>query len=131
MLGLLLTGWSGLLLPLFAMHWLVGQTLGWSESGLLVLAGGLFAVLLAFALRFGMKWFMLLLWFVLIAPPMLSLVLDRFSEEGGRQPAMVASVLAGVLLLVIAQAWMTRILRHQSRIFNPGFHQFGRLNTGA
>lgn len=131
MIGLLLTGWSGLMLPLIAMHWLVGQTLGWSESGLLVLAGGLFAVLLAFALRFGMKWFMLLLWFVLIAPPMLSLVLDRFSEEGGRQPAMVASVLAGVLLLVIAQAWMTRILRHQSRIFNPGFHQFGRLNTGA
>lgn len=128
LIGLLLTGWSGLMLPLIAMNWLVGQTLGWSESGLLVLAGGLFAVLLAFALRFGMKWFMLLL---SIVPPMLGLVVGRFSEEGGRQPAMVASVLAGVLLLVIAQAWMTRTLRHQSRIFSPGFHQFGRLNTSA
>lgn len=131
MIGLVLTGWSGWMLPLIAMDWLTGQPLGGSDLGWMVLASGLFALFLAFALRFGMKWFMLLWWFVFIVLPMLSLVLGRFSEEGGRQPATVASVLTGVLLLVIAQAWMTRTLRHQSRIFSPGFHQLGRFNRGA
>ena len=127
-IGLLLNGWYGLMLPLIAMNWLVGQTLGWSESGLLVLAGGLSAMLLAFALRFGMKWFMLLL---SIVPPMLSLVLGRFSEEGGRQPATVASVLTGVILIFVAQAWIVRTLRRQSRAFSPGFHQLLKANTGT
>ena len=113
------------------MHRLVGQPLGWLNLGWMVLACGLLAVLFAFALRFGMKWFMLP-WTVLFTPLMLHpLILGRFIEQGGKQSATAAFVLTGVILLFVAQAWIVRSLRHQSRIFSPGFHQFGRLNTGA
>jgi hypothetical protein len=95
------------------------------------LAGGLFALLLAFALRFGMKWFILPMWLVWIAPPMLGLNGGRFFEQGGKPSTTAAFVLTGVILLFVAQAWIVRSLRHQSRIFSPGFHQFGRLNTGS
>ena len=131
MIRLLLTGCCAWLLPLIAMHRLVGQPLGWSNLGWMVLACGLLAVLFAFALRFGMKWFMLP-WTVLFTPLMLHpLILGRFIEQGGKQSATAAFVLTGVILLFVAQAWIVRTLRHQSRIFSPGFHQFGRLNTGA
>ena len=131
MIRLLLTGCCAWLLPLIAMHRLVGQPLGWLNLGWMVLACGLLAVLFAFALRFGMKWFMLP-WTVLFTPLMLHpLILGRFIEQGGKQSATAAFVLTGVILLFVAQAWIVRTLRHQSRIFSPGFHQFGRLNTGA
>jgi hypothetical protein len=131
MIRLLLTGCCAWLLSLIAMHRLVGQPLGWSNLGWMVLACGLLAVLFAFALRFGMKWFMLP-WTVLFTPLMLHpLILGRFIEQGGKQSATAAFVLTGVILLFVAQAWIVRTLRHQSRIFSPGFHQFGRLNTGA
>ena len=131
MIRLLLTGCCAWLLPLIAMHRLVGQPLGWLNLGWMVLACGLLAVLFAFALRFGMKWFMLP-WTVLFTPLMLHpLILGRFIEQGGKQSATAAFVLTGVILLFVAQAWIVRSLRHQSRIFSPGFHQFGRLNTGA
>jgi hypothetical protein len=131
MIRLLLTGCCAWLLSLIAMHRLVGQPLGWSNLGWMVLACGLLAVLFAFALRFGMKWFMLP-WTVLFTPLMLHpLILGRFIEQGGKQSATAAFVLTGVILLFVAQAWIVRSLRHQSRIFSPGFHQFGRLNTGA
>jgi len=134
MIRLLFTGCCAWLLSLIAMHRLVGQPLGWSNLGWMVLACGLLAVLFAFALRFGMNWFMLLwlvLVVVLVALPVLSPILGRFFEQGGKQSATAAFVLTGVILLFVAQAWMTRTLRHQSRIFSPGFHQFGRLNTSA
>ena len=131
MIRLLLTGCCAWLLPLIAMHRLVGQPLGWLNLGWMVLACGLLAVLFAFALRFGMKWFMLP-WTVLFTPLMLHpLILGRFIEQGGKQSATAAFVLTGVILLFVAQAWMARTLRHQSRIFSPGFHQIGRLNTSA
>jgi hypothetical protein len=131
MIRLLLTGCCAWLLSLIAMHRLVGQPLGWSNLGWMVLACGLLAVLFAFALRFGMNWFMLP-WTVLFTPLMLHpLILGRFIEQGGKQSATAAFVLTGVILLFVAQAWIVRSLRHQSRIFSPGFHQFGRLNTGA
>ena len=131
MIRLLLTGCCAWLLPLIAMHRLVGQPLGWLNLGWMVLACGLLAVLFAFALRFGMKWFMLP-WTVLFTPLMLHpLILGRFIEQGGKQSATAAFVLTGVILLFVAQAWIVRSLRHQSRIFSPGFHQFGRLNTSA
>jgi flagellar biogenesis protein FliO len=62
---------------------------------------------------------------------MLSPNLNRFFEQGGEQPATVAFALTGVILLFVAQAWIVRSLRHQSRIFSPGFPQFGRLNAGG
>lgn len=131
MIRLLLTGCCAWLLPLIAMHRLVGQPLGWLNLGWMVLACGLLAVLFAFALRFGMKWFMLP-WTVLFTPLMLHpLILGRFIEQGGKQSATAAFVLTGVILLFVAQAWIVRTLRHQSRIFSPGFHQFGRLNAGS
>jgi hypothetical protein len=131
MIRLLLTGCCAWLLSLIAMHRLVGQPLGWSNLGWMVLACGLLAVLFAFALRFGMKWFMLP-WTVLFTPLMLHpLILGRFIEQGGKQSATAAFVLTGVILLFVAQAWIVRSLRHQSRIFSPGFHQIGRLNTSA
>jgi hypothetical protein len=131
MIRLLLTGCCAWLLSLIAMHRLVGQPLGWSNLGWMVLACGLLAVLFAFALRFGMNWFMLP-WTVLFTPLMLHpLILGRLIEQGGKQSATAAFVLTGVILLFVAQAWIVRSLRHQSRIFSPGFHQFGRLNTGA
>ena len=131
MLRLLFTGCCAWILPLIATDWLVGQPLGWSNLGWMVLACGLLAVLFAFALRFGMKWFMLP-WTVLFTPLMLHpLILGRFIEQGGKQSATAAFVLTGVILLFVAQAWIVRSLRHQSRIFSPGFHQFGRLNTSA
>jgi len=129
MIRLLLTGCCAWLLSLIAMHRLVGQPLGWSNLGWMVLACGLLAVLFAFALRFGMKWFMLP-WTVLFTPLMLHpLILGRFIEQGGKQSATAAFVLTGVILLFVAQAWIVRSLRHQSRIFSPGFHQIGRLNS--
>jgi hypothetical protein len=127
MIRLLLTGCCAWMLPLIATDWLVGQPLGWSNLGSMVFAGGLFA----FALRFGMKRFMLLLLLVLVAQVKLSPILGRFFEQGGEHPATAASALTGVILLFVAQAWIVRSLRHQSRIFSPGFHQFGRLNTSA
>ncbi len=132
MIRLLLTGCCAWLLPLIAMHRLVGQPLGWLNLGWMVLACGLLAVLFSFALRFGMKWFMLPWTVVLFTPLMLHpLILGRFIEQGGKQSATAAFVLTGVILLFVAQAWIVRSLRHQSRIFSPGFHQFGRLNTSA
>jgi hypothetical protein len=129
MIRLLLNGCCAWLLSLIAMHRLVGQPLGWSNLGWMVLACGLLAVLFAFALRFGMKWFMLP-WTVLFTPLMLHpLILGRFIEQGGKQSATAAFVLTGVILLFVAQAWIVRSLRHQSRIFSPGFHQIGRLNS--
>ena len=125
MIGLLLTGWSGWMLPLIAMIWLVDQPLGWSDLGSLALGGGLLAVLLSFVLRFGMKWFMLILWSVLVAPALLVPFSMRLPELGAWQ-----SVLLGALLLFVAQAWMTRTLRHQSPIYSPGIHQLFKVNSG-
>jgi hypothetical protein len=131
MIRLLLTGCCAWLLSLIAMHQLVGQPLGWSNLGWMVLACGLLAVLFAFALRFGMNWFMLP-WLVLFTPLMLDPVIPgRFFEQGGKQSATAAFVLTGVILLFVAQAWIVRSLRHQSRIFSPGFHQIRRLNAGS
>ena len=131
MIRLLLTGYCALMLPLIAMQWLASQPLVWSDLGLMMLAGGLFAVLFAFALRFGINWLLLPFLLVSITQPMLSPILGWFFEQGGRQSATAASALTGVILLFVAQAWIVRSLRHQSRIFSPGFHQFGRLNTSA
>jgi len=145
LIGLHLTGWFGSILPMHAlMKWLSIQSswpasqplLVWSDLGLLVLEAGLFAMVLAFALRFGVKsftpwWFVLLSPLVGVTHLMLSPILERFFEEGGEPPATVASALTGVILLFVAQAWIVRSLRHQSRIFSPGFHQFGRLNAGS
>ena len=131
MIRLLLTGYCALMLPLIAMQWLASQPLVWSDLGLMMLAGGLFAVLFAFALRFGINWLLLPFLLVSITQPMLSPILGRFFEQGGEHPATAASALTGVILLFFAQTWIVRSLRHQSRIFSPGFHQFGRLNTGA
>jgi len=119
------------MLPLIAMQWLASQPFVWSDLGLMMLAGGLFAVLFAFALRFGINWLLLPFLIVSITQPMLSPILGRFIEQGGKQSATAAFVLTGVILLFVAQAWIVRSLRHQSRIFSSGFHQFGRLNTGA
>ena len=131
MIRLLLTGYCALMLPLIAMQWLASQPFVWSDLGLMMLAGGLFAVLFAFALRFGINWLLLPFLLVSITQPMLSPILGRFIEQGGKQSATAAFVLTGVILLFVAQAWIVRSLRHQSRIFSPGFHQFGRLNTSA
>lgn len=131
MIRLLLTGYCALMLPLIAMQWLASQPLVWSDLGLMMLAGGLFAVLFAFALRFGINWLLLPFLLVSITQPMLSPILGWFFEQGGRQSATAAYAVTGVILLFVAQAWIVRSLRHQSRIFSPGFHQFGRLNTGA
>jgi hypothetical protein len=131
MIRLLLTGYCALMLPLIAMQWLASQPLVWSDLGLMMLAGGLFAVLFAFALRFGINWLLLPFLLVSITQPMLSPILGRFFEQGGEHPATAASALTGVILLFFAQTWIVRSLRHQSRIFSPGFHQFGRLNTSA
>ncbi|MDH4371983.1 MAG: hypothetical protein QE510_01150 [Verrucomicrobiota bacterium] len=144
LIGLHLTGSFGCILPMHAlMKWLINQSsllasqpVGWSDLGLLVLEAGLFAMVPAFGLRFGVKsfnpwWFVLLSPLVVVAQSMLSPILDQFFEQGGEQLATVASVLTGVILLFVAQAWMARTLRRQSRIFSPGFHQFGRLNTSA
>jgi hypothetical protein len=146
LIGLQLTGSFGSILPMHAlMKWLSIQSswpasqplLVWSDLGLLVLEAGLFAMVPAFALRFGVKLFQqvggIVLLFVLaaVAQWMLSQILDRFFEQGGEQPATVASALTGAILLFVAQAWMARTLRHQSRIFSPGFHQIGRLNAGS
>ena len=131
MIRLLLTGYCALMLPLIAMQWLASQPLVWSDLGLMMLAGGLFAVLFAFALRFGINWLLLPFLLVSITQPMLSPILGRFFEQGGEHPATAASALTGVILLFFAQTWIVRSLRHQSRIFSPGFHQFVRLNTGA
>lgn len=128
---LLLTGYCALMLPLIAMQWLTSQPLVWSDLGLTMLVGGLFAVLFAFALRFGINWFMLPFLLFSITQPMLSPILGWFFEQGGRQSATAAYAVTGVILLFVAQAWIVRSLRHQSRIFSPGFHQFGRLNTSA
>ena len=131
MIRLLLTGYCALMLPLIAMQWLASQPFVWSDLGLMMLAGGLFAVLFAYALRFGINWLLLPFLLVSITQPMLSPILGRFIEQGGKQSATAAFVLTGVILLFVAQAWIVRSLRHQSRIFSPGFHQFGRLNTSA
>jgi hypothetical protein len=144
LIGLHLTGSFGCILPMHAlMKWLINQSsllasqpVGWSDLGLLVLEAGLFAMVLAFALRFGVKsfnpwWFLLLSPLVVVAQSMLSPIPDQFFEQGGEQLATVAFALTGVILLFVAQAWMARTLRHQSRIFSPGFHQIGRLNTSA
>ena len=148
LIGLHLTGSFGSILPMHAlMKWLSIQSswpasqplLVWSDLGLLVLEAGLFAMVPAFALRFGVKsfnpwWFVPLSPLVVVAHLMLSPILERFFEQGGEQHATVAtvaSVLTGVILLFVAQAWMARTLRHQSRIFSPGFHQIGRLNAGS
>jgi hypothetical protein len=131
MMRLLLTGYCALMLPLIAMQWLTSQPLVWSDLGLTMLVGGLFAVLFAFALRFGINWFMLPFLLFSITQPMLSPILGWFFEQGGRQSATAAYAVTGVILLFVAQAWIVRSLRHQSRIFSPGFHQFGRLNTSA
>jgi len=131
MMRLLLTGYCALMLPLIAMQWLTSQPLVWSDLGLMMLVGGLFAVLFAFALRFGINWFMLPFLLFSITQPMLSPILGWFFEQGGRQSATAAYAVTGVILLFVAQAWIVRSLRHQSRIFSPGFHQFGRLNTSA
>ena len=145
LIGLHLTGWFGSILPMHAlMKWLSIQSswpasqplLVWSDLGLLVLEAGLFAMVLAFALRFGVKsftpwWFVLLSPLVGVTHLMLSPILERFFEQGGEPLATVASALTGVILLFVAQAWIVRSLRHQSRIFSPGFHQFGRLNAGS
>jgi hypothetical protein len=145
LIGLHLTASFGSILPMHAlMRWLSIQRLWpasqpllvWLDLGLLVLEAGLFAMVQAFALRFGVKsfnpwWFVLLSPLVGVTQLMLSPILERFVEQGGEPPATVASALTGVILLFVAQAWIVRSLRHQSRIFSPGFHQFGRLNTGS
>jgi hypothetical protein len=145
LIGLHLTGSFGSILPMHAlMKWLSIQSswpasqplLVWLDLGLLALEAGLFAMVPAFALRFGVKsfnpwWFVLLSPLIGVTQLMLSPIPERFFEQGGEPPATVASALTGVILLFVAQAWIVRSLRHQSRIFSPGFHQFGRLNTSA
>ena len=132
MIRLLLTGYCALMLPLIAMQWLASQPLVWSDLGLMMLAGGLFAVLFAFALRFGINWLLLPFLLVSITQPMLHpLILGRSFDQDGKQSATAAFAFTGVILLFVAQAWIVRTLRHQSRIFSPGFHQFGRFNTSA
>jgi hypothetical protein len=131
MLRLLLTGYCALMLPVIAMQWLASQQLGWWDLGWMMLAGGFSAVLFAFTLRFGAKRFMLALFLVSVTQPLLSLFLRKSVEPGWKLSAIAAFALTGVILLFAAQAWIVRTLRHQSRIFSPDFHQFGRLNTGA
>ena len=132
MIRLLLTGCCAWLLALIVMNRLVGQPFVWPNHGWMVLACGLLAVSFAFALRFGMRWFMLPFCLIQFAPLMLRhSSLGRFFEQGGKQSVTAAFVLTGVILLFVAQAWIVRSLRHQSRIFSPGFHQFWRLNTGS
>ena len=146
LIGLHLTASFGSILPMHAlMKWLSIQSswpasqplLVWLDLGLLVLEAGLFAMVPAFALRFGVKsfnpWWVVLLSLLVafVAQLKLSPILDQFFEQGGEHFATVASALTGVILIFVAQAWIVRTLRHQSRIFSPGFHQFGRLNTGA
>jgi len=131
MIRLLLTGYCALMLPLIAMQWLTSRPLGWWDLGWVMLAGGLFAVLFAFTLRFGTKWFIPPLVLVSVTQPILSLIIGRLFEQGGKPSTTAAFVLTGVILLFVAQAWIVRSLRHQSRIFSPSFHQFGRLNAGS
>ena len=119
------------MLPVIAMQWLASQQLGWWDLGWMMLAGGFSAVFFAFTLRFGAKWFMLALFLVSVTQPLLSLFLRKSVEPGWKLSAIAAFALTGVILLFAAQAWIVRTLRHQSRIFSPGFHEFGRLNTGA
>jgi len=87
--------------------------------------------LFAFTLRFGTKWFIPPLVLVSVTQPILSLIIGRLFEQGGKPSTTAAFVLTVVILLFVAQAWIVRSLRHQSRIFSPSFHQFGRLNTGS
>ena len=122
MLRLLLTGYCGLMLPVIAMQWLASQQLGWWDLGWMMLAGGFSAVFFAFTLRFGAKWFMLELFLVSVTQPLLSLFLRKSVEPGWKLSAIAAFALTGVILLFAAQAWIVRTLRHQSRIFSPGFH---------
>jgi hypothetical protein len=145
LIGLHLSGSFGCILPMQAlMKWLNRQSsllashpLGWSDLGSLILEAGLLAMVPAFALRFDVKLFSL--WWVGLLSPFivfvaqlkLSPILDRFYEQGGEHFATVASALTGVILLFVAQAWIARSLRHQSRNFSPGFHQFGRLERGS
>jgi hypothetical protein len=121
LIGLQVTVWNGLILPLVATECLIGTSLGGSALGAAVFGSGWLAIQIAFALRFGAKWAFLayaLLIFSVVGLPSLGVTF------GPTEP-----LVAGVLLIFVAQAWMARTLRHQSRIFSPGFHQFGRLNS--
>jgi hypothetical protein len=121
LIGLQVTVWNGLILPLVATECLIGTSLGGSALGAAVFGSGWLAIQIAFALRFGAKWAFLayaLLIFSVVGLPSLGVTF------GPTEP-----LVAGVLLIFVAQAWMARTLRHQSRIFSPGFHQIGRLNS--
>ena len=121
LIGLQVTVWNGLILPLVATECLIGTSFGGSALGAAVFGSGWLAIQIAFALRFGAKWAFLayaLFMFSVLGLPSLGV------KFGPTEP-----VVAGVLLIFVAQAWMARTLRHQSRIFSPGFHQIGRLNS--
>jgi hypothetical protein len=123
LIGLQVTVWNGLILPLVATECLIGTSLGGSALGAAVFGSGWLAIQIAFALRFGAKWAFLayaLLIFSVFGLPSLGVTFG-----------LTEPVVAGVLLIFVAQAWMARTLRHQSRIFSPGFHQIGRLNSGG
>ena len=92
----------------------------------MVLGIGLVALLLAFVLRFGMKAFMIILWAIMVVPALSAPFLRRLPAWGERESAV-----AGIVLLLVAWAWMGYTLRHRSRIFTPGFYQFGGLSRGA
>lgn len=126
LIGLNLTGCVGWILPLGAMNWWLGRSLGWSTLGSMVLGIGLVALLLAFVLRFGMKAFMIILWAIMVVPALSAPFLRRLPAWGERESAV-----AGIVLLLVAWAWMGYTLRHRSRIFTPGFYQFGGLSRGA
>ena len=123
LIGLQVTVWNGLILPLVATECLIGTSFGGSALGAAVFGSGWLAIQIAFALRFGAKWAFLayaLLIFSVFGLPSLGVTFG-----------LTEPVVAGVLLIFVAQAWMARTLRHQSRIFSPGFHQIGRLNAGS
>ncbi len=128
LIGLQVTVWNGLILPLVATECLIGTSLGGSALGAAVFGSGWLAIRIAFALRFGAKWGFL-------AHALLIYALLIFSVFGlpslGVKFGLTESVVAGVLLIFVAQAWMARTLRHQSCTFTPGFHQIGRLNAGG
>lgn len=131
LIGLHLTGSFGWGVPLFAIaKWMASQPFGSSDLKWLVLGTGLLAMMSAFLVRFGLKRCIPVLvvaqGVIPIGPILMSHFLGQPRELGVEQ-----SVFAGVLLLFVAQVWMARTLRRQSRAFSPGFHQLLKANTGT
>jgi len=126
LIGLHFTGCGGWILAMGAMNWWFGRSLGWSTLGTMLLVVGLVVLLLAFVMRFGMKAFMVILWASMVVPALSAPFLSRLPACGEGE-----SAIAGIVLLLVAWAWMGYTLRHRSRIFTPGFYQFGGLPRGA